>query len=139
MNKGELRVTPERIQLRHDVVRLLVGAGWTDGRIAQELGVTPRTILRDRKELRLPPAVPRTRAVGPQTEHGTESRYGYQRDPCRCPPCRAAHAAYKLIQDHEKGRSDRYYVTCTVCGRRHHVDDPNNYQCTSDPTPRRTA
>lgn len=138
MTGGKFRRDPEQIRLRHEAVSLLVAAGHSDGRIAQELGVTPRTVLRDREKLGLPPAIPRNRKGvrnGSSAAHGTLSRSTY--DQCPCTPCRAAYAAYKLRENHEKGRFDRYYVTCTVCGKRHHVDDPTNYQCTSEPAPRR--
>jgi hypothetical protein len=30
---------------------------------------------------------------GPRAEHGTDTRYHYRRDPCRCDDCTAAHRA----------------------------------------------
>lgn len=141
MSAGPFRYDDEKIRLRREAVRILVtNAGLSDREIASELGVTDRTVLRDRQALNLPPARPKHRKgvkVGSNAPHGTISRYTY--DSCPCTPCRAAWAAYKMRENHETGRVRRYYVTCGVCGRRHAVDDPDDYRCTPNPTPRRAA
>lgn len=52
--------------------------------------------------------------------HGTRNRYQYRAEPCRCPDCRAAHAAY-----HRRYRARlRHRRSGIINGKRVEWDEP---------------
>lgn len=74
MRKGQTsrRSTPEEIERRRRQVRLKAATGMTDAEIGEALGVSWRTVLRDRQAADIPPGYnPKTR-FKPRREFGRE-------------------------------------------------------------------
>jgi hypothetical protein len=104
--------TPEAIRARRSEVARLAALGRSDKEIAAEIGVSWRTVLRDR----VADGIPSTWKPEPVVQpHGTDARYSAG---CRCTECRAAHAVRHRANNHAVGRTLRYYRKCPDCGTR---------------------
>ncbi|MFD7860951.1 hypothetical protein [Streptomyces sp. NPDC059783] len=119
-------MTPAQV----DRVRELAAAGRSDREVAEDLGVSWRTVLRARTRHGIPSA-------WTPTLSGCGSAGAYKRG-CRCPVCRTAHSARLAA-----GRADRYArraagtatfthgasayknwgCRCSVCCRAGHLDN----------------
>jgi len=122
--------TERGIRARRAHVARLAARGMSDKEIAAEVGVSWRTVLRDR----VADGVPSTWRPDPVVQpHGTDARYSAG---CRCSECRAAHAVWQRAFNHAVGRTQRYYQTCQDCGARCVVDaldDPVDCACQLQP------
>jgi hypothetical protein len=122
--------TEQGIRDRRAHVAVLAALGRSDKEIAAVLGVSWRTILRDRAADGIPSTWKPDPVVQP---HGTDARYSAG---CRCSGCRAAHAARHVETNHAAGRNRRYYRRCEACGARCVVDaldDPVDCACKLQP------
>lgn len=97
---------------RRALVAEMATAGFRDTEIAETIGVSAQTVLRDRKLLGLLPVW--------VWRHGTHSGY---RHGCRCDECRRANAASHRAYMHRAGRVEAQYVPCPRCGKRVRVVD----------------
>jgi len=111
--------TERGIRARRAEVERLARQGLSDGEIASKVGVSWRTVLRDRTVASIPSTWKPVRTLRP---HGTDSRYNAG---CSCDACRAAHAAAHTEWNHASGRIQRYYRNCPDCGARCFVDTPD--------------